>query len=437
MHVVETVHRTGLHPGVVLFDAILLLSLAFLTGFGLAQSVIVTVSFVATAYVAGVYADRDLLQSRGVLWFTGIIFIPFSLVGFASTVFQPSVRQLLLVYTPLAIVLLTGVRAVTWCTLVVQRRRGRGLRRTMVLGESPSVELLVRRLQQFPDAGLDPVATGSPSLLQPSDQMVADLTRHQIQHVVFALNTVDAAVIDRLRQYHNADVTFSLVPLLGALALRPGQVAEVAGIPFLPLGRVPRGFPGKRAFDLLVGSLLTLCALPVLALTALLVKLNDGGPVLYRQQRVGRNGRMFSLLKFRSMVVGADKRRDGLTASNVADGLLFKLDMDPRLTRIGEFLRRTSLDELPQLWNVLRGEMSLVGPRPLPVDPSSFGPIANQRHVLRPGITGYWQVSGGNGLTYREMVKLDLAYLHNWSLWLDVRLLLRTLPAIIHRTGPV
>ena len=133
---------------------------------------------------------------------------------------------------------------------------------------------------------------------------------------------------------------------------------------------------------------------------------------------------------------GSDRLTVDLRDRNVTDGLLFKVRDDPRVTRVGRLIRRTSIDELPQLWNVIRGEMSLVGPRPLPVSPTEFGPIDNERHRMPPGITGYWQLAGGPGLTYQEMVKLDLAYIQNWSLWLDVRLLLRTIPALVYRHGP-
>jgi lipopolysaccharide/colanic/teichoic acid biosynthesis glycosyltransferase len=308
----------------------------------------------------------------------------------------------------------------------------------MVLGEGPAVAVTVRRLTQFPDAGLVPVATGPLSQLQSVDRMLEQLRQDEIEHVVLVPTHGDAALIDGLRPYHLARTSFSLVPPLADLALRPGHVAQVAGIPFLPLGRLPRGpmaFPGKRALDLLVAGFAMVLLLPLFAVLA--IKLDDGGPVFYRQRRVGLGGLPFMVLKFRSMVVDADRLRAHLAADNVADGLLFKLEQDPRLTRLGNLLRRTSVDELPQLWNVLRGDMSLVGPRPLPVDPDAFGPTDGQRHGVRPGITGYWQVSGGNGLSYREMVKLDLAYLHNWSLWLDLRLLMQTVPAVFHRSGPI
>jgi lipopolysaccharide/colanic/teichoic acid biosynthesis glycosyltransferase len=195
-------------------------------------------------------------------------------------------------------------------------------------------------------------------------------------------------------------------------------------------------FPGKRVLDIVLSSIALIALTPVMLATAIAIKLDGGGPVFFRQTRVGRHGQEFSMLKFRSMVVGADSMRELLERANVTDGLLFKLDDDPRITRVGRFIRKASFDELPQFWNVLRGEMSLVGPRPLPVEPESFGPLDAQRHAVRPGITGYWQVSGGNGLTYREMIKLDLAYLHNWSMWLDIRLLVRTVPALLNRHGP-
>ena len=143
------------------------------------------------------------------------------------------------------------------------------------------------------------------------------------------------------------------------------------------------------------------------------------------------------MLKFRSMVVGAERLIIDLRDHNVSDGLLFKVYDDPRITKVGRIIRRLSIDELPQLLNVINGEMSLVGPRPLAVEPEDFGLVDNQRHSVRPGITGYWQVSGSNELTYEEMIKLDFAYIENWSLWLDVRLLLQTVPALVHRRGPL
>jgi lipopolysaccharide/colanic/teichoic acid biosynthesis glycosyltransferase len=145
---------------------------------------------------------------------------------------------------------------------------------------------------------------------------------------------------------------------------------------------------------------------------------------------------MFPMLKLRSMQVGADEQREDYEHHNASDGLLFKLDGDPRVTRVGRLIRRTSIDELPQLVNVLLGQMSLVGPRPLPVAPDRFDAWDNERHAALPGITGYWQISGGTALGYDAMVRLDLAYIRNASLLLDLRLLARTVPALLHRRGP-
>ena len=194
--------------------------------------------------------------------------------------------------------------------------------------------------------------------------------------------------------------------------------------------------PGKRLFDVVVAALCLAVLSPFMIVTALAVKLYDGGPVFYRQRRVGRGGRTFEMIKFRSMVVNAELMKADLHHRNVTNGLLFKVDGDPRITPVGRVIRRMSIDELPQLWNVLRGDMSMVGPRPLPVDPADFGTLDNQRHRVPPGITGYWQLSGGNGLTYEDMIRLDLAYIDRWSLPLDAWLLVRTVPALFVRTGP-
>lgn len=191
----------------------------------------------------------------------------------------------------------------------------------------------------------------------------------------------------------------------------------------------------KRVIDVVGAGLLVVLLLPLLTVAAASIVIADRGPVFYRQERVGRNGRVFRMWKFRSMVVGADEMVSDHLDANVNDGLLFKLRDDPRVTPVGRVLRRLSIDELPQLLNVLTGEMSLVGPRPLPVDPTEFDAAADRRHAVRPGITGPWQVSGANGLSYADMVALDLDYVARWSLRRDVVLLARTLPAVATRRG--
>ena len=187
--------------------------------------------------------------------------------------------------------------------------------------------------------------------------------------------------------------------------------------------------------DLLLAAPLLILAAPLLGLLAIAIKLDSRGPVFFAQERVGRAGRHFRLFKLRTMVADAEQRRAELLAQSTDPGWL-KLDHDPRITRIGRRLRRLSLDELPQLWNVVRGEMSMVGPRPLiPAEDEHVQGWARGRLDLTPGITGYWQVLGRTRIPFEEMVKLDYLYVMNWSLWEDVRLMLRTLPVVVGGRG--
>ena len=183
--------------------------------------------------------------------------------------------------------------------------------------------------------------------------------------------------------------------------------------------------------------LLVLCA-PLMLVVAALIKLTSPGPVVFRQQRSGLNGRPFMMLKFRSMTTDAEQRQHELAAFNEMEGPVFKVSRDPRVTRVGRWIRKYSVDELPQLWNVLRGEMSLVGPRPLPVDETRrFHDLAHRRRLsVKPGLTCLWQIRGRNEVTdFKEWVRLDLEYIDNWSLWLDLKILLRTVPVVLMGTG--
>ncbi len=191
----------------------------------------------------------------------------------------------------------------------------------------------------------------------------------------------------------------------------------------------------KRVFDFAGATVVLIVMAPVMAMIALAVRLDSPGPVLFRQSRVGRGGKPFSIFKFRTMVDGAERLKDELRERNEADGL-FKIDDDPRVTRIGRVLRRSSLDELPQIFNVLAGQMSLVGPRPLVADEDGriLG-VRRGRLRLTPGMTGQWQISGSSRIPLEDMVKLDHLYVSNWTLWNDVKILLRTVPYVLSRRG--
>jgi exopolysaccharide biosynthesis polyprenyl glycosylphosphotransferase len=195
---------------------------------------------------------------------------------------------------------------------------------------------------------------------------------------------------------------------------------------------------GKGIIDF-AGSLAMILALsPVMILAAIAVRLSSQGPIFFRQQRAGLNGRPFTMLKFRSMVTNAEQLKQELAALNEMSGPVFKVTNDPRVTKVGRFLRKWSIDELPQLFNVLRGEMSLVGPRPLPLDEvARFDDLAHRRRLsVRPGLTCIWQVRGRNNVSdFKEWVRLDLEYIDNWSLWLDIKILLMTIPAVVTGAG--
>ncbi len=192
----------------------------------------------------------------------------------------------------------------------------------------------------------------------------------------------------------------------------------------------------KNALDRIAGCVALLVLAPVMVGAALAIKLEDGGPVLFRQERVGKAGALFRMVKFRSMGVDADQRRAELEALNEGAGPLFKLRSDPRVTRVGAFIRRYSLDELPQLLNVVSGDMSIVGPRPpLPAEVERYGKDALRRLLVKPGITGLWQISGRSDLTWEESVRLDLRYVENWSLMIDLVIVWKTVNAVLRGNG--
>ncbi|MCP4653993.1 MAG: sugar transferase [bacterium] len=214
---------------------------------------------------------------------------------------------------------------------------------------------------------------------------------------------------------------------------------ELDGVPLLTFSTAPeRWLPllGKRLTDVSLSLLLFGLALPVVLCIAVLLKLTQGGGILYRQTRCGLNGRRFTLYKFRTMIEGAEEKQRDLLHLNEMDGPVFKLKKDPRVTRFGRFLRRFSLDELPQLWNVLRGEMSLVGPRPpIPDEVARYQRWQRRRLSMKPGLTCLWQISGRNQIDFERWIRLDLEYIDSWSPWLDMKILMKTVPAVLSGRG--
>jgi exopolysaccharide biosynthesis polyprenyl glycosylphosphotransferase len=261
-----------------------------------------------------------------------------------------------------------------------------------------------------------------------------------VHRAIIAPRSVDGGeMLNLVRTLKAVGVRVSVLPRLlevvgSSVEFDDLHGVTVMGVRRFDLTRSSAAF--KRAFDLFGASLGLLAVSPLLVVIAVAIKLDGRGPVFFRQQRVGRHGKRFEMLKFRTMVPGADALKAGLRDRNEAQEGLFKIAEDPRVTRVGRLLRRSALDELPQLWNIVRGEMSLVGPRPLVLDEDQRIEGWHRRRLeLTPGMTGPWQILGPARVPLREMVAIDYLYVANWSLWTDVKILLRTIPHVLQRRG--
>ena len=311
--------------------------------------------------------------------------------------------------------------------------------RCLVIGEREQADRIRERLGSnrahaavvatLPLASDEIERLGSPDGIR---SIVDDLQLHRI--ILAPTTTEGREVAELIRIAKAGGVQVSVLPRMFEAvgsAVEPEDVNGMTMLGVRPFGLSRSSQALKRAFDLLAAGVGVTVAAPFVALIALAIKLDSRGPVLFRQARVGRNGRQFQILKFRSMVAGADRQKDGLRGRNEVGEGMFKISEDPRVTRVGSLLRRTSLDELPQVFNVLRGDMSLVGPRPLVVDEDAqVVGLDRSRLHLTPGMTGPWQVLGTR-VPMREMVGIDYLYVANWSLWLDVKLLLQTVRHVL------
>ena len=336
------------------------------------------------------------------------------------------------------------------------RCRGAGWsRRVLVVGDIAHVLELVHTLRREPYAGYQVVGACIPdALLAPVPQRLGDVPVVGSFSAIFeAAEAIGADTVavtasgeltaTRLRrlgwQLEGTDIDLVLAPALTDVAGPRIHTRPVAGLPLIHV-EAPE-FRGARklvkAFvDRSIALLVLVCALPLMVLIALAIKLDSRGPVLFRQVRVVQGGREFGVYKFRTMVTNADALLAELAGRNETDGLLFKIRDDPRVTRVGRYLRKRSLDELPQLINVLLGQMSLVGPRPpLPTEVARYDGDVARRLLVKPGITGLWQVSGRSDLPWEDGVRLDLYYVENWSLASDLTILWKTLGAVLHGRG--
>lgn len=335
------------------------------------------------------------------------------------------------------------------------RRHGHLVHRVVVAGSVAQVDEVARVLGRERWLGYSVVGAVVPAVesvdttpggvpvLGSTARTVAVVVDTDCDIVLFAGGAVSSAQQMRRAAWELADTTVQimLVPQLTDVANDRVRVRPAAGLQLMEL-EGPRHHNAsrisKRLFDVAGASMALLLAAPILLLTALAIRLHDGGPVLFRQQRVGRNGELFDCFKFRSMVVDADAMVDAVAAQNRngADHVLFKAENDPRVTGPGRLIRRFSIDEVPQFLNVLRGDMSMVGPRPpLPSEVERYSDDVRRRLAVRPGVTGLWQVSGRSDLSWEDSVRLDLYYVDNWSLVQDLAILARTVGAVLSSRG--
>jgi exopolysaccharide biosynthesis polyprenyl glycosylphosphotransferase len=347
-------------------------------------------------------------------------------------------------------------------TLIVERRiarrifawlraTGRIRRRVVVVGTDPWAVAIAAAIDQHPSLGYEVVGfvevdrpderrSPGPVAVAHLDDTIAAMRHLRCCGAIVSLASIDPCRLNRLTRrlidqgfhvavstgLHDIDIT----------RIRPQELDGEALVYVEPTIRTGWRRHAKRGFDVGVAALALLVSAPVLATAAVLIKLDSRGPVLFRQLRVGLDGQLFTIVKLRTMQIDAETRRAALLEQNEADGPLFKMSCDPRVTRVGSVLRRLSIDEIPQFWNVLRGSMSIVGPRPaLPAEVVDWDPDLHERLRVLPGITGMWQVSGRSATTFEEYKRLDLFYVDNWSLVHDLAIVLKTFNAVLLRRG--
>jgi exopolysaccharide biosynthesis polyprenyl glycosylphosphotransferase len=363
-------------------------------------------------------------------------------------------RSFLITYTILELIVLVGVRGTLhWWYFLRYAQKGENYHKVIIIGTGERAQKLAKELKERLEWGIhivgyldvDPDITGKMVEGAPvlgTVDIISDVLNEQvIDEVIMAL---PRSLIENFEGIINVceeeGVKFSWMADMFDLRVARMRLFEIGDIPILtfePVAQNEVKLLVKRIVDLFLVIITLPLLLPIMLIITIAIKLDSPGPAFFVQQRVGLRKRLFPLLKFRSMYVDAEERIKEIEHLNEADGPIFKIKNDPRITRVGRFIRKTSLDELPQLLNVLRGHMSLVGPRPMSIrDVNLFDKgIQRKRFSVRPGITCIWQVSGRSDLPFEKWLELDLKYIDNWSLLLDLQILLKTIPAVLRASG--
>jgi exopolysaccharide biosynthesis polyprenyl glycosylphosphotransferase len=391
----------------------------------------------------GFYNHPPLCQRGTILWplLKGCVFITLELALTAYVFHLVVARAILISFGCIGFCMLYLKEELIRLLLKSKVAQSQYKRRFILVGTERETAKIRRELEKHANEGVEIVA--ELNLLEiPVQQIVSTLHHHSVFGVILsAEHAYFKQVEDIIKACELEGVEAWLVADFFATQISRTSFDELLGRPLLIFRTTPEtSWQGiiKQLMDFF-GALLLLISLSWLfALLALLIKITSPGPVFFKQQRSGLNGAPFTLYKFRTMVTNAEQSKHELEAMNEMRGPVFKVTDDPRVTRIGKWLRYYSLDELPQLFNVLRSEMSLVGPRPLPVDEvKRFNDLAHRRRLsVKPGLTCLWQIGGRNQIKdFKDWVRLDLEYIDNWSLWLDLKILLRTIPVVLRGTG--
>ena len=413
--------------------------------------------WVGSMLIARCYEERFLWV--GAEEFRRVFFAAMMLIAFLGTVSWALklevARGFVILAVPLALFLTLGHRFTQRKRLHEARRRGQHLQTTLLVGHRNAVAALEEQLDReafhgyrvigtcLPPDQFDPAldAFNGLPVLGRLDEVADVVKKYEVDTVaVLPCPELDGPALRRLGwDLEKTHAELLLAPAVTEIVGTRVRIRPVCGLPLMHMERPElSGIRRltKDLFDRVSAAVGVLCLVPVLLSIAFAIKVTSHGPVLFRQERVGKDGQAFSMLKFRSMVTGADRMLDELAAGNDGNGVLFKQKNDARVTSVGRVIRRFSLDELPQLFNVLRGDMSLVGPRPpLPTEVERYGFDMHRRFLVKPGLTGLWQVSGRSDLSWDDSVRIDVRYVENWSLTFDLMILWKTFGAVLRGSG--
>lgn len=406
--------------------------------------------WVLSLWVQGLYRLRARLSARAELMdlVRTTMLVGIAVFGILFAAHLPQVSRLFLIWlfvAQLGVALIS--RLVIRLLFAAARRNGANTRYVLIAGTSPAAQAFADRIEAHRELGLrvvGHVGRGGPDGERgPSRPIVGRLEDIEsvlhtvvVDEVAICLGTHEWNLVEAITRICADEGKLVRLPSDGSAPRLTGStVEEWDGLTVQSLVHGPDrvlSLLAKRLIDLAGGLLLLLLAAPILLIAAAAVLLAEGRPIIFRQVRVGLHGRQFHLYKFRTMITGAEAQLDSLLDRNEVAGAAFKVTDDPRVTRVGRILRKTSIDELPQLWNVIRGEMSLVGPRPpIPREVATYDVWHRRRLSMKPGITGLWQVSARHSHDFDRWVSLDLDYIDRWSLWLDLKIIARTLPAML------